>query len=117
MLRHFTGHCKTVEMAGSHGRQHAVFPVPGIAAGIHDHPGNDRIIFRLVLGRIPFPLVHPAGMDACQGPENGKRAALFRRDRGDCGKSWLSFLCGNVRLCHCAGRMIMKGNELPEFHS
>ena len=104
-------------MACTHDRQPAVFPVSRITAGMPDHPGDDRIIFRVVLGRIPFSLVHPADLDACQGPENGKRAALFRGDRGDCGKSGLSFLCGNVRLCRCAGRMIMKGNELPEFYS
>ena len=58
-------------MACTHGRQSVDFPVSRIAAGFPDHPGNDRIIFRLDLGRIPFSALHPAGMDACQGQENG----------------------------------------------
>ena len=117
MCRHSFDHCKGVEMACTHSRQPAVFPVSRIAVGFSDHPSNDRIIFRLGLGRIPFSSLHPAGMDACQGPKNRKRATLFRRNRGDCGKSWLSFLCSNGRYSYCTGRMIMKENELPEFHS
>ena len=55
-------------------------------------------------GFLFLPCIQPAWM-LVKGRETGNGAALFRRDRGDCGKSGLSFLCGNVRLCHCARRV------------
>ena len=107
-------------MACTHGRQPVVFPVSRIAAGFPDHPGNDRIIFRLDLGRIPFSALHSAGMYDYQGQENGKPAVLFRSDRSGRCQSGLSFLCSNGRYSHCAGRVIMNlinKSTLPPVNS